>query len=158
MKSSSSPEPAVAELEAGLKALYQGQWAEAQQRLAAVVEQDDLPELVPRARQWLAVARTKIAKPAPDAEDPYLHALYLKNQGDAPQALELLRKSGKHDERCLYLAAAIHASLAQTNDAIRKLGEAIEANPANRVHAFHDSDFAELRRHPELAPLFGLDS
>ncbi len=38
--------------------------------------------------------------------------------------------------------------------AAKALGGAIEMNPKNRVHAFHDPDFGELRRSQEYASLF----
>lgn len=156
MKTSSNSDPAVAELEAGLTALHQKRWAEAEQRLLAVVNQDAPRELQSRARQWLEVARSRAAKQRSEETDPYLRALVLKNQGDSASALGLLEQAGETDERCLYLRAALHAAENQPEEAARWLRKAILANPANRVFAFHDSDFSDLRRHSDFVSLLGL--
>ena len=39
---------------------------------------------------------------------------------------------------------------------MQALSRAIELNAKNRVHAFHDPDFAELRKDRDLRQLFGL--
>jgi hypothetical protein len=151
------PDPLMEEFEAGVKALYKGKWAEAEKRLGSVVEKSDVPELAGRARQFLRVAQTRSAEVAPSEADPYVEAVFLKNQGDLAAAFEICREKGGKDERFLYLAASIHALSDRQADAVKALGKAIEANPVNRVHAFHDPDFAELRKRQEHAHLFGLE-
>lgn len=151
------PDPQMEDFEAGLKALYKGKWAEAEKRLTAVIEKSDLPQLVGRARQYLRTAQTRAAEATPGEEEPYVKAVFLKNRGDLAAALEICREAGGKDERFLYLAASIHALSDRPADAVKALGKAIEANPVNRVHAFHDPDFAELRKRQEHAPLFGLE-
>lgn len=151
------PDPHLEEFEAGVKALYKGKWAEAEKKLASVAEKSDLPELVSRARQFLRVAQTRAAEATPVEAEPYVQAVFLKNQGDLAGALEVCREKGGRDERFYYLAASIHALSDRQADAVKALGKAIEANPVNRVHAFHDPDFAELRKRQEHAHLFGLE-
>lgn len=158
-------EPAVKLFADGLAALYRKDWPQAEKLLGEVAERRDMPELADRARQLLTAARQKAAEaaPAPKAkdageEDPYLRALFEKNRGQLAAALDLCQKDGRdqQDERFAYLAAAIHASENRIEDAARVLTRAIELNPKNRIHAYHDPDFAELRRSRDHRPIFGL--
>ena len=73
-------------------------------------------------------------------------------------ALEISRKEGRDqkDERFAYLTASIHAVEERLDEAAQALARAVELNPKNRIHAFHDPDFAELRKNRDLRPLFGL--
>jgi tetratricopeptide (TPR) repeat protein len=152
------PDPLVADFERGLKALYAGDWAKAEKLLAKVVEESDLLDLAGRARQFLAICRARQAESAATTEDPYLLAVYRKNRGEYAAALKLCDgKARSDDERFVYLAASIHALEGRTEEAFRALSRAIELNPKNRVHAFHDPDFAKLREEKEHAKLFGLD-
>ena len=40
------------------------------------------------------------------------------------------------------------------DEAAEALGRAVELNPKNRVHAYHDTDFQELRRSEDHRKLF----
>jgi tetratricopeptide (TPR) repeat protein len=147
----------------GLAALGRQDWAEAARLFEAVIQESDTPELTQRARQFLATSRQKLARnqqeePAAGDDDPYLRALFEKNRGDFGRALELCQQDGREqkDDRFAYLAASIHAIEARPDDAVQALTRAVELNPKNRIHAFHDADFAELRRNRDLRPLFGL--
>jgi hypothetical protein len=42
------------------------------------------------------------------------------------------------------------------DEAVQALAKAVELNPKNRIHAFHDADFAELRKNRDQRHLFGL--
>lgn len=161
----SDSEPAVKVFSDGLAALYRKDWAEAEKLLGEVAERRDMPELAGRALQLLTAARQKAAEAAPPpkakdaaAEDPYLGALFQKNRGQLQAALDQCQKDGRdqQDERFAYLAAAIHAIENRIEDAARVLTRAIELNPKNRIHAYHDPDFAELRRNRDHRQLFGL--
>jgi tetratricopeptide (TPR) repeat protein len=161
----SDSEPAVKVFSDGLAALYRKDWAEADKLLGEVAERRDMPELAGRARQLQTAARQKAAEAAPpskagdaEAEDPYLGALFEKNRGQLQAALDQCQKDGRdqQDERFAYLAAAIHATENRIEDAARVLTRAIELNPKNRIHAYHDPDFAELRRNRDHRQLFGL--
>ncbi|HEY4593589.1 MAG TPA: hypothetical protein VIJ61_14335, partial [Thermoanaerobaculia bacterium] len=89
---------------------------------------------------------------------PYLQAVYERNRGDLKAALDIAQKGGRDqkDERFAYLAASIHAVENRLEDAVQALAKAVELNPKNRIHAFHDADFAELRKNRDQRHLFGL--
>jgi tetratricopeptide (TPR) repeat protein len=159
-------DPALDALTQGLAALQAKDWAKAVERFEEAVRESDRPEVRDRARQYLMASRQKAAesggeKPATkgaEAEDPYLQAVYEKNRGNLKEALEISRKGGRDqkDERFAYLTASLHAIEGQWDEATQALTKAIELNPKNRIHAFHDPDLAELRKNRDLRPLFGL--
>jgi len=160
-------DPSLEALSQGLAALQAQDWKKAVEHFERAVEQSDQPEVKDRARQFLTVSRQRAqgsAKPAgakgaaAEEPDPYLQAVYEKNRGNLTEALEISRKGGQDqkDERFAYLAASIHAVESRWDDAAQALARAVELNPKNRIHAFHDPDFAELRKNRDLRPLFGL--
>jgi len=147
-----------------LEALHRKSWSKAAELFATVVENSDMPEVRERARRYLAACRLREAKSGPpngeEAEetDPFLRAVYEKNRGDLSAALALCRQGGKdqQDERFAYLAASIHAVEERTEEAAQGLSRAVELSSRNRIHAFHDPDFAGLRGNPSFRHLFGL--
>jgi tetratricopeptide (TPR) repeat protein len=154
-------DPVLAKFNQALEALHGKSWATAAELFEGVVQESDVPELRERARQYLSACRLQEQKARGDApaadEDPYLRAVYEKNRGNYAAALELVKKNGgEKDERFAYLAASIHAAEGRKDEAAKTLMRAVELNAKNRVHAFHDPDFAELRRDPEHRQLFGL--
>jgi len=158
---SAGPDPALDALTQGLAALQAKDWAKAAERFEEVVRESDRPEVRDRARQYLMASRQKAQgeKPAKSAEaDPYLLAVYEKNRGNLKEALEISHKGGRDqkDERFAYLTASLHALEGRWDEATQALNKAIELNPKNRIHAFHDPDLAELRKNRDLRPLFGL--
>jgi tetratricopeptide (TPR) repeat protein len=161
-KRSPADDPALDAFIQGLASLQRKDWKQATELLEKAVELADRSELRDRARQLLAAARQKAAeggKPAKAPEvDPYLQAVYEKNRGNFKAALDLCRKGGRDqkDERFAYLAASIHALEDRLDEAAQALTKAVELNPKNRIHAFHDPDFAELRTHSDHRSLFGL--
>ncbi|HZF13889.1 MAG TPA: hypothetical protein VFE33_34280 [Thermoanaerobaculia bacterium] len=152
-------DPAVASFTEGLKALDRKDWAKAVELLDRAIAVSDLTDLTARARQYRAAAEKQLAAPAKgDEGDPYLQAVFEKNRGNLKAALDLAKKGGrdKKDERFAFLAAAIHALENRTEEAAQALSQAVELNPKNRIHAFHDADFAELRKNRDYRHLFGL--
>jgi len=154
-------DPVLAKFNKALETLHDKSWAKAAQLFESVVQESDVPELRERARQYLSACRLQEQKAKGDAptadEDPYLRAVYEKNRGNYAAALELIKKNGgEKDERFTYLAASIHAAEGRKDEAAKALTRAVELNAKNRVHAFHDPDFAELRRDPEHRQIFGL--
>jgi tetratricopeptide (TPR) repeat protein len=148
---------------AALTAVGRKDWTEATRLFEEVVRESDMPELTGRARQYLSsiqqnLARNRQEDGSRDEDDPFLRAVYEKNRGDLRQALEIARKDGRdtQDERFAYLAASIHAVEGRTDEAARALARAVELNSKNRIHAFHDADFADLRRQRDYRHLFGL--
>lgn len=161
---STLPDPALDAFGSGLSALQAGDWKKAVEHLERAVETADRADLRDRAQQLLNAARQKAGtgdgKPAaksPEA-DPFLEAVYEKNRGNLKAALDIAQKGGRdqQDERFAYLVASIHAVENRLGEAVQALAKAIELNPKNRIHAFHDPDFAELRKDRDQRHLFGL--
>ncbi len=163
-RATAAADPALDAFTKALDAFHKRDWAKAAELFEATLAESDRLDLSDRARQYLAATRQKL--PAPGAKgkakaddaDPFLRAVYDKNRGDAVAALDLCRKEGRDqkDERFAYLAASIQAAEGRIDEAVQALSRAIELNPKNRVHAFHDSDFAELRKDRDHRQLFGL--
>lgn len=158
-------DPALDAFTAGCEALNQKDYARAVELFERSLADSDRPELSARARQYLVVAKQQTEsgkdgkeKKARSDEDAYLQAVVDKNRGDLEAALKSCREGGRDqkDERFAYLAASIHAVENRLDEAVQTLNRAIELNPRNRVHAFHDPDFAELRRDKDHRQLFGL--
>ncbi len=150
-------DPLVKVYERGLKALHRSRWREAKKLFEKVLAETDQPELAERTRRQLAVCRRQLKKaPAAASQDPFLLAVYERNRGNLDAALEICARGGRQskDERFAYLAASLHAAMGELEKAGRFLSRAIELNPKNRVHAYHDADFAALRQDPEHASLF----
>jgi hypothetical protein len=144
-----------------LEALHRKSWSQAAELFETVVESSDTPEIRERARQYLAACRLQEAKSGhsrDDEADPYLRAVYEKNRGDLSAALALCRQAGndQKDERFAYLAASIHALEERPEEAAKVLSRAVELSAKNRIYAFHDPDFAELRGNPSFRHLFEL--
>lgn len=148
-------EPLLETYEKALQALYGGKIADAEKLLTKVTEECDQPELAERARQLLTAARAR-KNDGPETDDPFLLAVYEKNRGNYSEALEIAKKGGRSgkDERFAYLEASIHALEDRLDDAAGALDKAIELNRKNRVHAFHDPDFAALRESGEHSDVF----
>ncbi|HEV2852473.1 MAG TPA: hypothetical protein VHC97_06690 [Thermoanaerobaculia bacterium] len=158
---SSSGDPALDAFTEGFAALQGKDWKKAAERLEQAVELADRPELRDKARQLLTVCRQRTEEQGGKKEteaDPFLTAVYEKNRGNLRAALEISRKGGRDekDDRFAYLVASIHAVEDRIEEAAQALARAVELNPKNRIHAFHDPDFAELRKNRDYRPLFGL--
>lgn len=160
-KSTITVDPVLVAFNQALEALHARSWSQAAGLFESVIQQSDMPEIRERARQYLAACRLQEQKgkgdtPSPD-EDPFLRAVYEKNRGNYAAALDMVKKNGgEKDERFAYLAASIHALEGRRDEAARALIRAVELNSKNRVHAFHDPDFSELRGDPEHRQLFGV--
>jgi tetratricopeptide (TPR) repeat protein len=134
----------VEHFQQGLAALYAGEWERAATLLESVGD-DTSPELVTRARQFAAVARQRLAE-AP-AEDPWVRAVFERNQGRFAEALAICAEGGRLDTdgRFAYLAAVLHTLQGDLEAGRRHLERAIELDPHNRAHALHDPDLRPLR-------------
>ena len=149
-------DPSVKTYEKAIKALGQKKWKEARDLFQNILRETDRPELADRSRRYLAVAEEKLGKNAVTKVDPFLRAVYERNRGNLEEALALCTAGGRHgkDDRFAYLAAAIHALRGESVDAAKLLSAAIELDPKNRIHAYHDADFEELRSDEEYSSLF----
>lgn len=125
----------------GVKLLGEKDLEGAAAKFEQVVAETDGRHLRDRARQYLAACRR--GSDGATSEDPYLAAVYHKNQGDLEKAVELCAQ-GDGSEPFVYLEASLKCLLEETEEAMRLLEKAIELEPKNRVHAFHDSDFENL--------------
>lgn len=152
---SDEPDPGVAEIEKGVKALYGKKYTQAKKHFAQAEADAAQPEVANLARRYRAAARDRLAK-AGAAADPYLEAVYERNQGNFDAALEICVRGGRQgkDHRFAHLAAAIYSLTGELDKAARSLETAIRLEPRNRVLAYHDSDFEALREDPQYAELF----
>jgi tetratricopeptide (TPR) repeat protein len=166
-KPSTAADPALDAFTQALAAFHKKDWAAAAGLFEKALAESDRLELSARARQYLAASKQRLeeagaakgkGKAKEEDGDLFLRAVVEKNRGDTAAALELCRQEGRDqkDERFAYLAASIHAAGGRTEDAVQALSRAIELNSKNRVHAFHDPDFAELRKSRDHRQLFGL--
>ena len=155
-KLATEPDPGVAPLEKGLEALYAKKYAQAEKLLAEAESVAGQHDVANRARRYLAVARDRRASAKKTTTDPYLEAVYERNAGNFAAALEICSRGGRQskDDRFAHLAASIYAAQGELDKAARFLELAIQLNPRNRVLAFHDADFDELREDPEHGALF----
>jgi len=158
-------DPALAAFTKALQAFHQKSWGEAAELFERTLAESDQLDLSARARQYLAVCQQRLAeaggsktKKKDEDADPFLRAVFERNRGNLSGALDLCRKEGRDqkDERFAYLAASIHAAEGRMDEALQALSQAIELNPKNRIHAFHDPDFTELRKNRDQRQLFGL--
>lgn len=166
-KAAAAADPALDAFTKALEAFHKRDWGKAAELFEAVLAESDRLDLSARARQYLAACRQRLEEAAAakgkgkakeEDGDPFLQAVFEKNRGDSAAALEICRREGREqkDERFAYLAASIHAAEGRIEEAVEMLSRAIELNSKNRVHAFHDPDFAELRKSRDHRPLFGL--
>ena len=144
--------------EQGVGLLYKKRWSAAQKVFAGIAETQPGSAVAERSRRFqdLCVARSNEDE---DSGDNYLNAVYQKNAGDLDAAIEYCNRGGLkgRDERFAYLAAAIEGLRENHEEAAKLLERAIEMNPVNRVHAFHDPDFLSLRSDPDFAEIFSSD-
>lgn len=148
-------DPTLADFEKGLKLIHAGKFAEGKKLFAKVAAESEQVDLAARARSYLVTVQRRTAGQT-GTEDPYLEAVLAKNDGDLEGALDACSRGGRRskDERFAYLAASIRALQGETGEALELLGLAIELNPKNRVHAFHDPDFESLHNEPQFVELF----
>ncbi len=147
----------VDEFERGLKAFDKGKYREAEKHFKRVQKETGDIDLAARARRYLLICDSKVSKKKQArAEDPFLEAVYERNRGNFEEALAICSRGGRQskDERFAYLAASIYAVMEDKENAVKYLQLAIELNPKNRIHAFHETDFEVLRSDPELRELF----
>ncbi len=152
--SSEAAEAALADFGKALDLLHGGKYPQAGDLLEQVAGTAEDIQLADRARQHLKICRSRGAEDTENG-DPYLRAVFEKNNGNLEQALELCRQQEAEDgdERYAYLMASIQALAGVDDEALGLLEAAIRLEPRNRVYAFHDPDFETLRGHEEFAQL-----
>jgi hypothetical protein len=140
-----------------LTAMHKQDWAKAVRLLDRLAVDDDQPEIAARARVFLLAAKQRLGSGEEEGgEDAYLQAVFEKNRGNLASALEICRRGGrdKKDERFAYLTASVYALEGRSEEAAQALTQAVELNPKNRINAYHDADFAELRKDRDFRHLF----
>ncbi|MEM6794399.1 MAG: hypothetical protein AAF725_10475 [Acidobacteriota bacterium] len=145
--SSDMADQAVEDFTAGVEALFAKDSAKAADLFEKVIGEAEGRQLRDRAKQYLQVCRDRLASDPP-LENPYLEAVGAKNRGDLEQALALCTEHGdvEGDEKFAYLSASVKALGEEDEEgALADLARAIELEPRNRVHAYHDPDFDSLR-------------
>lgn len=151
------PDPLLEDFAEGVRATQEKHFKEAVKHLEKVVAESDNPQLVDRARQYLAAAEERQGARGKESEDgdPYLSAVFEKNRGNLEEALAICTRGGRQskDERFAYLAASIHALREEADPALKFLALAIEMNASNRIHAHYDPDFDPLRDSEEFQRL-----
>ncbi len=151
------PDPATGTFEEAVQALYRKSWKKAEGLFQKVIEESESIDLTDRSRQYLTVCRSRSSEESAPA-DPYLRAVFHKNRGELALAMEACDESAAtEDEKFIFLKASIHALAERFEEATEALTRAVEMNPENRVHAFHDPDFEVLREDSELGHLFGFE-
>ncbi|MCZ6506692.1 MAG: hypothetical protein O7A98_05375 [Acidobacteria bacterium] len=143
--------------ERALRALHSSKWSQAADGFQRVVREGDQPDLINRARRYLAIAEERLeGDHEVEADDPYLQAVYERNKGNFDAALTIARAGGRRskDARFAYLVASIHVARGELDAAANYLRTAIDLEPMSRVHALNDADFADLRAAAEHADLF----
>ncbi len=152
--SAADAEAAVKDFGQAMELLYGCKYGQAAELLERIVGTAASIQLVDRARQHLEICRSQTSEDTEDS-DPYLRAVFEKNNGNLEQAFELCQqqKAADGDERYAYLMASIQALVGADDEALGLLEAAIRLEPKNRVHAYHDPDFETLRGHEEFAQL-----
>ena len=148
-------DPALEDFEAGLKAYHANKLPAAAKLFQKAVEATDQTDLKSRVRVYIDLCERVQAKEE-GIDDPFLEAVAAKNRGELDAVLEICARGGRRakDERFAYLAASVQALAGERDEALDLLKQAIEMEPENRVHAFHDSDFDSLRADDEFQALF----
>lgn len=144
--------------EEALELLHAKKWEKAAKAFEQLVTSADHSQLIDRSRQFLEVCRDQLGEGKVDTE-PYLQAVFEKNQGNLEQALEICKKHGNsEEERFVYLEASLRALEGSEDEALKLLTDAIRLEPKNRVHAYHDPDFQNLRGSEEFSTLLAPSS
>ena len=137
----------VAALQDGIQALADGKEDAARKNLELALE-SELPEVAGKARLYLR--RIELAPGPKQADDPYLRAVFDRNEGDYESVLSAAKWGGRWDKdaRFAYLAAVALTALEDHTAARERLEVAIGLAPELEVQARYD---------PDLAPLYAGD-
>ncbi len=152
--SAEAAEAVLSDFSQALELLHAQKFEQAGELFEKVAASADGIQLADRARQHLAICRAQTEKAAEDS-DPYLRAVFEKNNGNFEQALEICQQhdASGSDDRFAYLMASIQALAGAEDEAIGLLETAIRLEPKNRVHAYHDPDFEALQGSEEFVQL-----
>ena len=143
---------AVALYEQGLERLQQHDYANAADRLEAVLRQfPEEKELHERVKLYLNVCRKQASAvaAAPQTVEERLFASTLAINGgrydEAISHLRLVRDEDPDNDHALYMLAVAHAQRGELAEAVAHVERAIAINPENRALARTDPDLDPLR-------------
>jgi tetratricopeptide (TPR) repeat protein len=148
---------AVQNYEAGLRAMQEHKYDKARGHLQKVLSGTH-KDLADRAAVHLSICSQHLDRTANQFKNPEEHfdyAISLMNVGDyvtAREHLDKLAKQAKSDY-VSYGLAALDCLTGHVEDALRHLGDAIQANPALKFQARNDSDFQNLVEDPRFTEL-----
>lgn len=149
---------AVHNYENGLRLLQEKKFDKAKALFQKVVAGPNRT-LADRAAVHLNTCNQHLAKPAQQFKsvaEHYDFAVSLINVGEfisAREHLEKLVKQSPQTDYVLYGLAVLDCLTGRYEDAIKRLGEAVRLNPANRFQARNDSDFQNLADDPRFTEL-----
>ena len=145
--------------ERALKAVHARKWDQAKKLLDEVEDKAEQADILQRVAQFQDIVKREGVKAEARIQDPYLRAVYERNNGELKTALALATREGRSEkeDRWAFLAASIYTEMGELESAAVALQRAIELDPKNRVHAKFDSEFEELRDHEEYGSLFDED-
>jgi tetratricopeptide (TPR) repeat protein len=149
---------AVQNYESGLKALQERKFDRARTAFQKVLDGSG-KELADRARVHMNTCTQQLERTPLQFntnEEHYDYAVSLMNSGDyvaAREHLEKLQKQAGPLDYLLYGLAALDCLTGRVEDALRRLEEAIRANPTLRFQARNDSDFQNLAEDPRFTEL-----
>ena len=137
----------------GMKLLGEKDLSSAAERFEKVIAETDGRHLRDRARQFLAICRNHLDQDD-NVEDLFLAAVVKKKRWPAGRSEEPVRSRRLRGlKKFTYLKASIEALAGNEDEALELLEKAIDLEPKNRVHAFHDPDFEDLRGHEGFTAL-----
>lgn len=150
-KRSGSFDKAVVDYEKGMKLFHKRDFAGAKSQFADVLEKHEPEmEVCERARVYLRICEEQVnpKKPRPKtADDHYFFGVLEHNGGEYGNAIAQFHKAlelAPQEDRYRYALAASHAKAGQSDEAMKALTAAIQANEENRILAALDEDFDAL--------------
>ena len=154
------PSPAVDMFEKALKALNRKDFERSRELLDQLEESfPEEKEVIERARAYKAICDRSLGRRTTRPktfEDLLKYGIYHHNRGEYQEALKFLNQAAEihpRNEHVLYCVAAAAARSGDTGIALKALRSAINASASNRAQARSDSDFDELRGHPDFVAL-----
>ena len=134
-----------------VKELHKGDFEKAAELFEAFIEKHSSePEVVDRARMYLAIARKKLKKESPSLKgfEDYCHYGIIKiNQADYSGAVKLLEKALEYKEKeglIYYLLADAHCLMGQAEEGLDYLKKAVQKDKVFSTLAQNEPDFEPL--------------
>lgn len=150
---------ALQSYEAGLRAMQEHKFDKAKPHFQKVVGGPN-KELADRANVHLNICNQHLERAGAtqfnNVEEHFDYAVSLMNVGDyvsAREHLEKLLKQNPKADYVIYGMAALDCITGRVEDSLKRLDEALRANPQLRFQARNDSDFQNLAEDPRFTEL-----